>query len=111
MRHLKPNEIRGRRVAKSAAIEYNTGMPRSLLTSYNTGDVAVHARNIGVDDNAAIDLMVADRILPMYEANYVDIYESDCNHPGSAYGWSEKTCAMFLSFMQSECIKEFRMQA
>ena len=98
-------------MAKSGAIEYNTGMPRSTLTSYNTGDVAVHARNIGVDYNAAIDLMVADRMLPVYEVNYVDIHKSDCNHPGSAYGWSEKTCAMFLSFMQSECIKEFRMQA
>ena len=98
-------------MAKSGAIGYNTGMPRSTLTSYNTGDVAVHARNIGVDYNAAIDLMVTDRILPMYEVNYVDIYESDCIHPGSAYGWSDKTCAMFLSFMQSECIKEFRMQA
>ena len=98
-------------MAKSGAIEYNTGMPRSTLTSYNTGDVAVHARNIGVDYNAAIDLMVADRILPMYEVNYVDIYESDCIHPGSAYGWSDKTCAMFLSFMKSESIAAFRMQA
>ncbi len=111
MRHLKPNIIRICRVAKSPAVEYNTGMPRSTLTSYDTGDVAVHAKSIGIDYNAAIELMVAARILPVYEVNYVDIHKSDCNHPGSAYGWSEKACAMFLSFMQSERIKEFRMQA
>lgn len=92
-------------------MEYNTGMPRSTLTSFNTGDVAVHARSMGIDYNAALELMVQDRILPMYETNYVDIYLSDCTHPESAYGWSEKTCAMFRSFMQSENIDAFRMQA
>lgn len=86
-------------------------MPRSTLPSYDCGDVAVHAQTLGINYNAALELMVADRILPMYEASYVDVYNSDCTHPSSAYGWSEKTCAMFLSFMKSESIDAFRMQA
>ena len=56
MRHLKPNEIRCRRVAKSAAIEYNTGMPRSTLTFLQNTPQAMTARQ------RIVDILVQDKL-------------------------------------------------
>lgn len=86
-------------------------MPKSSIASYDTGDVTCYATFIGQDYNSAIDAMVKDRILPMVDASYTDIYRSDCTHPERAYGWSASTCALFLSFMDREGVDAFRMQA
>lgn len=86
-------------------------MPKSTIPSYDTGDITSHSQKIGINYNAAIDLLVQDSIIPMYETPYKDIYKSDCTHPESAYGWSEDTCRLFLSFMEHEGVNEFRMQA
>ena len=86
-------------------------MSRSTLTSYDTGDVTGHSHKIGINYNSAIDLLVEDGIIPMYDAPYTDIYKTDCTHPETAYGWSPDTCRLFLSFMEQEGLTEFRMQA
>lgn len=86
-------------------------MPKSTLTSYSTGDVASHGDAIGIAHNAALALMETDGIIPMYDAPYCDIYQSDCKNPETAYGWSPETCSLLLSFMEEESVTEFRMQA
>lgn len=86
-------------------------MAKSTLTSFSTGDVASHGDSIGIPYNAALELMQTDDIIPMYDAPYCDIYQSDCNRPEAAYGWSPETCRLLLSFMEKEGVTEFRMQA
>ena len=86
-------------------------MPKSTLISFDTSDVAIHGDAIGIAYNAALALMENDSIIPMYDAQYCDIYQSDCEHPETAYGWSPETCNLLLSFMKKEGIAEFRMQA
>lgn len=86
-------------------------MPKCTLPSYDTGDVACHGEEVGLDYNAALELMVSDKLLPMYDEPYLDIHQSDCTSPEKAYGWSPETCRLLMSFMAQEGITAFRMQA
>ena len=86
-------------------------MARNDLPSYDFGDVLRHAQTNGTPWNAAHALFEDDKIVPMYDAPYTDIYLSDATHPASAYGWSPEVCKILIDFMTTEKLKAFRMQS
>ena len=86
-------------------------MTKSTLVSFNLSDIASHGRSVGLSYNATHALMETEGIIPMYDASYFDIYQSDCTSPKHAYGWSLKMCNLFLSFMKKENVTEFRLQS
>lgn len=82
-------------------------MPQSNLPSFEYADIAASCES--ADYNAVIDLMENEKLIPMYESRYFDIYRMDCTNPDRSYGWSPEMCTIFIEFMDKNNIHEFRM--
>lgn len=80
-------------------------MKKTILVEF--GDLLSHGGTMGYSWNGLHEIMVNDEIPPMYECKVREIHISDCDP--SVYGWSEDSCKVLKSFMESNRIEEISL--
>lgn len=70
-------------------------------------DLLGQATKLGFHWNEAHDILVKDRIPPMYETNSLDYYKCDLDQ--NAYGWSDATVKIMRSFFEEYSLTEFTL--
>jgi hypothetical protein len=73
-------------------------MPRKVIL-VEFPELLSYAQEIGIDWGTANDVLVKDKICPMYEQNSCEYYFSDHAREEDSYGYSDATVRILVGFM------------